>query len=110
MGTRRWRVAYIRLANGTSPFLLWFEKLADPIARARLLARLERLTLGNFGDSKSLNHGLFELRVNVGPGYRVYFGISGPEFIMVIYGGTKATQAKDIQRAKAIWTAFKGDS
>jgi putative addiction module killer protein len=66
-----------RTASGDEPFTQWLSELPDRMARARVLVRLERLELGNFGDARLLRDGVSELRVNWGPGYRVYFGRAG---------------------------------
>jgi len=63
--------------------------------------------LGNFGDCKSLGDGVFELRMTFGPGYRVYFGREGEQVIVLLCGGDKSTQDKDIGRAKAAWTDYR---
>jgi putative addiction module killer protein len=86
----------------TDRFETWFVGLRDPKAVARILARLNSLRLGNFGDCKSLGGGLGELRIHVGPGYRLYFTVQARVLVILICGGDKSTQKKDIGRARRI--------
>ena len=88
--------------EGREPFTEWLEGLPLPI-RAVVEVRIDRIEDGNFGDVKPVGEGVSELRVDVGPGYRVYFGQIGLE-VHLISGGTKATQASDITSAKKFWS------
>lgn len=90
-----------------APFTEWFRGLRDRAAAARIRARLGRLRLGNFGDAESIGGGLFELRVHAGPGYRVYFGRSGARVVLLLCGGTKATQSRDIEMARLYWRDYR---
>ena len=83
----------------TDIFVQWLDNLRDIHARARVLARIERLAVGNPGDVESVGEGVSELRINYGPGYRVYFKKRGLELIILLAGGDKSTQAKDIKHA-----------
>ena len=94
-------------ANGKAPFSQWLSSLHDRKTRVRILMRLNRVRLGNFGDCKSIGEGLFELRMTFGPGYRVYFARAGKEIILLLGGGDKNTQSKDIENAKAAWADFQ---
>jgi putative addiction module killer protein len=87
-------------ANGKRPFAEWLYSLSDRNAAARVQIRLERLRLGNFGDARSLGKGLSELRIDIGPGYRVYFMVEGKSVVLLFCGGDKTTQQKDIRRAR----------
>jgi putative addiction module killer protein len=87
-------------ANGKRPFAEWLCSLPDRNAAARVQIRLERLRLGNFGDVRSVGKGLSELRIDVGPGYRVYFMVEGQSIVVLLCGGDKTTQQKDIRRAR----------
>ena len=78
----------------------WFSNLRDRAAKARIDIRIRRLSLGNPGDVKPLGEGVSELRIDYGPGYRVYFFQRGPKLIVLLAGGNKSTQEKDIQTAK----------
>ena len=83
----------------TTPFAQWLDELRDIQARARIQARIERLAAGTPGDVEPIGEGVSELRINYGPGYRVYFRKRGRELIILLAGGDKATQAKDIKTA-----------
>jgi putative addiction module killer protein len=83
-------------------FKSWLKSLRDRTARLRIGVRLERLQDGNAGDAKPVGSGISELRINYGPGYRVYLTQRGEEIIILLCGGDKSTQAKDIAKAKAI--------
>ena len=83
----------------TEVFVQWLDGLRDIQARARIQARIERLATGNPGDVQPLGAGVSELRINYGPGYRVYFKKRGRELIILLAGGDKSTQAKDIKAA-----------
>lgn len=80
-------------------FKTWFAALRDPKAKARIAARIRRVSLGNLGDWKALNSGVGELRIDYGPGYRVYFTRQAGVVILLLCGGDKRTQAADIRRA-----------
>jgi putative addiction module killer protein len=86
----------------TDEFTNWLERLRDRRARAIILVRVQRLASGNPGDVKPVGEGISELRINYGPGYRVYFVRRGSELILLLSGGDKSTQAADIERAKRI--------
>jgi putative addiction module killer protein len=83
----------------TEVFVQWLDALRDVQARARVQARIERLAGGNPGDVAPIGEGVSELRINYGPGYRVYFKQRGRELIILLAGGDKSTQAKDIKAA-----------
>lgn len=86
----------------TEDYRKWFDKLKDRNARARIDIRIRRLSLGNPGDVKALGKGVSELRIDYGPGYRVYFTRKGALFIILLAGGDKTTQASDIKKAKEL--------
>jgi putative addiction module killer protein len=96
-----------RSAAGGEPFTDWLAGLADRQARARILARIERLEAGTFGDAKFLRDGVSELRIDWGPGYRVYFGRDGRAVVVLICGGDKRKQDADIRRAMALWQEYE---
>ena len=95
-----------RTATGDEPFTRWLVDLADRQAKARILVRLERLEVGNFGDSRFLRDGVNELRIDSGPGYRVYFGRDGNTVIVLLCGGDKRKQDTDIEKAVALWQEY----
>lgn len=82
------------------PLIEWLGSLKDRQARARIQVRLDRLSLGNFGDHRALSGGLYELKIDWGPGYRVYFARIGDVILLLLCGGDKTTQQQDIERAK----------
>jgi putative addiction module killer protein len=86
----------------TDEFDKWLSGLADQSAQARIASRIERLGLGNRGDVKPVGAGISEMRIPYGPGYRVYFKQTGKIIILLLCGGDKSTQGKDIKRAKQI--------
>ncbi len=83
----------------TESFVRWLDGLSDMRARARVLVRLERLIGGNPGDARPVGEGVSELRIDYGPGYRVYFTRRGRELMVLLAGGDKSSQAKDIKKA-----------
>lgn len=83
----------------TEQFSEWFLALRDRLARARIQARIDRMELGNFGDAAPVGEGVSELRIHYGPGYRVYFMQKGRELVILLGGGDKSTQDRDIQTA-----------
>ena len=96
--------------NGRCPYDDWFLRLRDKIAQARIFTRLRQVRAGNLGDHASVGEGVLELRVHVGAGYRVYCGRSGSELIVLLCGGDKSSQPKDISRAKEFWRDWKKDA
>ena len=86
----------------TTTYSLWFSKLRDKAAMVRIDIRIRRLSLGNSGDVKPVGEGVSELRVNFGPGYRIYFMRRGDEFVVLLAGGDKSTQEQDISAAKSL--------
>lgn len=86
--------------NGKRPFEIWIKEIKEIHTRAKILTRLDRLKLGNFGDCKTLQDGIFELRIHYGPGIRIYYGKIGYKVILLLCGGDKGSQERDITRAK----------
>jgi putative addiction module killer protein len=91
----------------SSRFEAWFRGLADRRATGRILARLTRIEQGNFGDCKPIGEGVSEMRIDFGPGYRVYFVRSGPAVYVLLTGGDKSSQERDIEQAKAMARELK---
>lgn len=102
-----YEIEIFETTNGKVPFLTWQDKLSQR-TRDLVTARLARLRLGNFGDAKALHgaKGIYELRIHDGPGYRVYFGKSGDKIIILLCGGDKGSQERDIDRAKKYWNEY----
>ncbi len=86
----------------TTVYSEWFENLRDRAAKVRIDIRIRRLSLGNPGDVKPVGEGVSELRVNFGPGYRVYFVQRGDKYVVLLAGGDKSSQESDIREAKAL--------
>ena len=100
-------IVVFRAKDGQVPFEDWLDDLNDKRAVARVLARLARVRQGNLGDCKPVGEGVAELRVDCGPGYRVYFGQKGQTLVVLLCGGDKRTQERDIRLAKQYWHEFK---
>jgi putative addiction module killer protein len=92
-------------SGGRAPFSEWMDTLIGDEVYGIILTRLDRVEDGNFGDSGPVGAGVSELRIHFGPGYRVYFGQDG-DFVILLGGGKKGTQAADIERAKAHWAEY----
>ena len=90
----------------TETYKKWFKKLKGYTAKFAIGQRIERMQQGNFGDSKSVGDGVFEVRVDVGKGYRVYFTNDGKEIVILLVGGDKSTQDSDIAKAKKMAKEF----
>jgi putative addiction module killer protein len=86
----------------TDEFDAWLRGLRDPVARARVLVRVKRLSFGNPGDAKAVGAGISEMRVPYGRGYRVYYSRVGERVVVLLVGGDKSTQDRDIERAKTL--------
>ena len=95
--------------GGSAPFSNWLNKLKDERTVALVRARLNRIRLGNFGDCRSVGGGVHELRIDHGPGLRVYFGRRGHTIVILLCGGNKKSQTRDIVTARAFWiTSMNG--
>lgn len=92
--------------NGKEPFTEWLYGLPDVIGRKRILTRLTRLQQGNYGDCEPVGDGVRELRLFFGSGYRVYFGEQGNTVVVLLCGGDKSSQSKDIEQAKTYWKEY----
>lgn len=92
---------------GQTPFRAWLGSL-DLKARARIQARILRFEIGHFGDWKAVGDGVHEARLDFGPGYRVYFGLDGSTLVILLLGGEKGAQRRDIAKAKEFWSDYKG--
>ncbi|MGB7191560.1 MAG: type II toxin-antitoxin system RelE/ParE family toxin [Acidobacteriaceae bacterium] len=97
-----------RTRDGKDIFREWLISLKDKRARAKIDARLDRLAAGNFGDHKALRKGLYELRINWGPGFRVYYTLNGNTCVLLLCGGDKGSQRLDIRRALEFLEDFQG--
>ncbi len=93
--------------DGQQPYSNWLNGLRDGATRRRIIQRVTRLESGNYGDFKSLKDGVFELRLAFGSGYRVYFAEEGNTVVILLCGGDKSTQEKDIETAKEYWKEYQ---
>jgi putative addiction module killer protein len=101
------RIEILLYGKGRSvPFSEWLRSLRDSRAVGIVRARLNRIRLGNFGDCKSVGGGVEELRIDFGPGYRVYYGREGSVVVVLLCGGNKRTQARDILTAQGCWKEY----
>src|SRR3954470_18982936 len=94
------------VAGGRSPFEDWFAKL-DSVPRAKVATALVRIEQGNLSNVKSVGEGVLEYKINFGPGYRVYFGRDGEALVILLTGGTKKRQHRDIDAAHTYWQEYK---
>lgn len=93
-------------ADGSSPYAVWFDILNAPAA-AKIAVAVARMAQGNMSDVKSVGAGVFERRIDFGPGYRVYFGKDGDRLVILLGGGTKKRQQRDIETARRLWQDYK---
>ena len=94
-------------AAGVDVFSRWLDDLADEKAAAKIAVRIDRMAAGNFGDCKSLREGVWELRIDWGPGYRVYYAMAARKCVLLLCGGDKRKQSADIDRAIEYWQDYK---
>ncbi len=94
-------------SSGKRPFAIWLEDTLEIHTRAKILTRLDRLKLGNFGDCKTVGDGVCELRMHYGPGIRIYYAKIGSKVILLLCGGDKGSQTKDINKAKEFLKDYK---
>jgi putative addiction module killer protein len=92
--------------GGLQPFAAWFADL-EPVARAKVTRAIARMEQGNLSNAKSVGEGVLEYRIDFGPGYRVYFGLDGETLVILLCGGTKKRQQRDIEAAHAYWHDYK---
>lgn len=100
-------VGEFKTAEGINYYRSWFDSLRDTKGKTQVEARLKRLSMGNPGDCDPVGEGVHELRIDFGPGYRIYFGEHGGKLVILLCGGDKSTQKKDIKIAKKLWKLAK---
>lgn len=93
--------------TGRDPYQGWLDRLKDLRARVAIHRRVDRISIGHFGDHKPCRDGVWELRVDVGPGYRVYYARDGHSIVLLLCGGDKSTQASDIETAVRYWMDYQ---
>ena len=94
-------------ADGQIPFDNWFDSIRVSKTQTIISKRLDRVRMGNLGDYRSVGGGVFELRIDYGPGYRIYFGQVGTTIVLLLCGGDKSTQIKDIRQAQKYWRDYR---
>jgi len=105
-----YEILHYQTPDGRSVFQEWFVRQRDTTAKRAIVLRLHRLEAGNFGDHAFCPDGVWELRIDVGPGYRIYYAVARREIVILLCAGDKRSQAADIIRACAYWRAFQGSS
>ena len=95
------------VANGKDVFGEWLDGLKDMTGRALIRKRIARVEEGNFGDHCFVGTGVWEIRIHFGPGYRVYYGEDGPIVVLLLCGGDKGAQKKDIRKAQELWAEYR---
>lgn len=104
-----YQLEFYQREDGDVPFRDWLNGLRDLQGVARIRARLTRVRAGNFGQVRALGDGVAELKIDHGPGYRVYYAMAGKTIVLLLIGGDKSTQKRDIKTAKDYWRAYKGE-
>ena len=100
-------INFYQIPNGPEPFTRWFRSIRDTRVRQRIQARLTSVRAGNLGDHRSVGGGVWEQRLDFGAGYRIYFGQVDTTIVLLLCGGDKTSQQRDIERAKSYWTEYK---
>ncbi len=101
------QIRHYLTALGRDPFQQWLDKLKDLQGRVVIQRRIDRLMAGNFGDHKFCQEGVWELRIDFGPGYRVYYVQEGKTIVLLLCGGSKRTQAADVKEAVKFWCDYQ---
>ncbi|NBV06890.1 MAG: type II toxin-antitoxin system RelE/ParE family toxin [Proteobacteria bacterium] len=99
-------ISYYKSRNNKMPFMDWISNL-DPSTKEVVYERIEKVKVGYFGDYKNLGDGVFELRINFGSGYRIYYAVNGKDIILLLCAGNKDTQSRDVKKAKFFWEEYK---
>ena len=105
--TETYQVLHYYTADGRIPYQDWLDTVADPVGYSAIQVRTDRLERGLFGDHKPVGDGVWELRVNHGPGYRVYYARAGKQVVILFCGGSKRSQKADIKSAKTYWRDYE---
>lgn len=110
MKIKQRRVDYYSTPSGKQPARDWLLSIKDKLTQAILFKRIRQAGEGQFGHNRSVGDGVNELKINYGPGYRIYYGIHQDELILILMGGSKGTQQMDIKKARAYWLVWKEDN
>ncbi|HEY4832286.1 MAG TPA: type II toxin-antitoxin system RelE/ParE family toxin [Waddliaceae bacterium] len=107
-----YKIEIYQTDSGKRPFSLWLKDIKDHLTKAKVRLRLDRLEMGNFGQCEPVGEGVFELKIDFGPGYRVYFGKIGSKCVLLLCAGDKGSQKSDIQKAKVYFKDYqsRGDA
>lgn len=105
--TVNYYISIFKTTTGKMPFQQWLNNITDIKTRVAIELRIDRLTIGNFGQNKSLGGGLYELKIDIGPGYRIYFCKIGQQIILLLCAGDKKSQQKDIIKAREYLKDYK---
>ena len=100
-------ISYYLTETGEKPFKEWLDSFKDIAARQKVRIRLDRVRLGNLGKNRSVGEGVYELKIHYGPGYRVYYGLDKKTVVLLLLGGDKSSQKKDIAQARVYWQDYK---
>lgn len=103
MTRKRSAIYFKERLSGREPAKEWIDSLKDKMGKAKIIVRIARAENGNFGDNRSVGGGVFELKIDFGPGYRVYYAFEGNEIILLLLGGDKSSQEVNIEKAKKYW-------
>lgn len=109
MSEERYQLEFYQQENGAVPFRDWLNTLRDSLAAERIRARLTRVRAGNFGEVRTLGDGVVEIKIDHGPGYRLYYAMTGKTVVLLLIGGDKSTQKRDIKTAKDYWREYQGE-
>ena len=101
------KLEYYETQDGKKPFREWLLSLKDKEGRRKIKVRLDRVSLGNLGYCRTVGEGVMELKIDIGPGYRVYFGQFGNKLVILLNGGDKSSQQRDINLAHEYWTDYR---
>lgn len=108
MQIKQRNVYYYETPTGRLPAQEWLSSIKDKVTQAILYKRIRQAGLGQFGRTRNVGDGVWELKIDYGPGYRVYYGIHGDETVLILMAGSKRTQSGDIKKARAYWIEWKG--
>ena len=102
-----YEVEHVLSPNGVDIYQAWLDTVRDKRSKARITTRVDRASLGHFGDVEPVGEGIFEMKINFGPGFRVYYALQDRKIIFLLGGGSKDKQQKDIDQAKPLWKSHK---
>lgn len=105
-----YEIRHVVSAAGVDLFIDWLKHVRDPIAKVQIVKRVNRMEQGNFGDNRFVGDGVWEMRIDVGAGYRIYYARDGEQVMLLLCGGDKRTQDADIKDAKKHWNDWQGRS